>query len=133
MRALPYDSQDRSPIALVNSHAALAFGNQLRKFVTPNVEEPSLRTAAVRCNWLYMSNVACPSHPALWITCSASIGNACDTVLDNLNGCRASKLSPTVPSKRVFRAFRFCPTVTLPPKLEFRVYVAVAVRLWSIW
>ena len=47
-RALPYDSHDSSPIALVNCHAALPFGNQLLRFWRPNVEEPSFRTAAVR-------------------------------------------------------------------------------------
>ncbi len=115
-RSLPYESQRCSPISLVNSQATLPLGNQLRKFDCPNVDEPSLRTAAVRCTWLYMSNVPCPNQPAVCTTSSASMGSACVTVFDSLNGWSAAKVSPVVPSKRVFRAFRFWPTVTEPAK-----------------
>src|SRR6266480_3090691 len=63
-RALPYDSHDCSPIAFVNSHAALPFGNQLRRLDRPNVEEPSLRKAADKYSWLLTSSVAWPNHDA---------------------------------------------------------------------
>src|SRR4029077_17884019 len=63
-RAFPYDSHDCSPMALVNSHPRLPFGNQLRRFDAPNVEEPSLRSAAIRCSWLEISSPACPNHEA---------------------------------------------------------------------
>src|SRR5690349_6598616 len=69
-RAFPYESHDCSPIAFVNSHATLPFGNQLRRFDDPNVEEPSLRSAAIRCSWFETSSPACPNHDASWITVS---------------------------------------------------------------
>src|SRR2546430_2680049 len=115
-RALPYDSQERSPIALVNSHARLPFGNQLRKFCRPNVDEPSLRIAADTCSWFHMSKVAWPNHEASWITVSESAGRSCVTVFDNLNGVGATRVRPTAPRNRTFRVFKFCPTVTVPPK-----------------
>ena len=115
-RALPYDSQERSPIALVNSHARLPFGNQLRRLERPKVEEPSFRIAAPRCNWSFMSSVPCANHPASWITCSSSTGRSWVTVLDNLNGSSAMNCRPTPPSWRTFRVLRFCPTVNVPLK-----------------
>ena len=53
--------------AFVNVHAALAFGNKLRRFSRPNVVDPSLRSAPVKNSWLYRSSVACPKYDSLWI------------------------------------------------------------------
>jgi len=62
---LPYDSHGLSPMALVNSHATLPFGNQLRRFVLPNVEEPVVRRAAERCSWSSIQR-RLADHDASW-------------------------------------------------------------------
>ena len=39
------------------SQAALAFGNQLRRTDSPNVDDASLRAPAVRYTWSHMSSL----------------------------------------------------------------------------
>src|SRR4051812_11073831 len=48
IRSLPYDNQRGAVNAFVKFQATLPLGNQLRRCSGPNVDEPSLRTAAVR-------------------------------------------------------------------------------------
>src|SRR5437868_13067769 len=75
-RSLPNCSHPGDATALVNSHATLAFGNQLRWFFNPKVDEPSLRAATVKCNWSWASNVPCPKNDRSYMLDSASIGGS---------------------------------------------------------
>src|SRR5438105_5253794 len=113
----------------VNSHAALALGNQAQRLFCPKVENPSRRTPALRYSCDQRSTLVWPTNPALWTFVVVVVGGSRSTVFSSLNGFGAIRLLPTMYSWRLLRTLMLFPTTISPEKSGFTWYDAVAVTL----
>src|SRR5205807_333239 len=106
----------------VNSHAALALGNQAQRLFCPKVENPSRRTPALRYSCDQRSTLVWPTNPALWTFVVVVVGGSRSTVFSSLNGFGAIRLLPTMYSWRLLRTLMLFPTTISPEKSGFTWY-----------
>src|SRR5690348_13102842 len=113
-------------------YARLAFGNQCRRELTPNSENPSLRAAALMKMRSARLMSAWPKYDSLWMTDCESLGVQL-AVFSRSNGCGPTSVMPVTAICRKSRALMFCPRVSDPDTPGLNVCDAVPVRFWSSW